>query len=132
MHRGTGEMYEFTLLRSGTKFKCLAIEFDINDTYEKWARLYNNHILPKKEPQPDFVYKYDVKKIDWATMPKTKIYKARNNHAVIGDWEVLYSPYKMLYVQAQKTALGYSDSEIETIKNLTAGYSSKKQLSLTK
>lgn len=124
MDRGTGEMYEFTLTReSGLKFKCMNIEFDLTDTYKRWAELYKNNIIPRIEPRSEFRYKYPVQEI--AKASKTDISKARTNSAVYGDWQVKYSPYKNLIIQREGCGLGYSDDEIQAIKELTKGYSSK-------
>lgn len=133
MDRGTGEMFEFTLLRtSGLKFKCLNVEFDLNDTYKRWARLYNNNIIPKIEPSPFECgkYKEDIDKIKWDKVSKSDIMKARNGHKVIGSdpanqWKILYSPYKELLLEKQGVKAGYTDAEIQQIKLLTKGYSTR-------
>jgi len=123
MDRGTGEMYEFTLVREGNNFKCLTIEFDITDTYKRWARLYKNNILPMIEPKSEYVYKYPIEQIKTAS--KATISAARTNKAVHGDWQIKYSPYKDLLIEREGCGLGYSDEELRQIKELTKGYSSK-------
>lgn len=128
MDRGTGEMYEFVLDRdkeNPTKFKCLNVEFDLDDTYKKWSRLYRNNILKRIEPKPQIQYKIPVEQIDWSSVSKAQISKARNNRAVIGDWQVKYSPYKERYLEIEKTIAGYTNEELEYIKEQTAGYSTK-------
>ena len=128
MDRGTGEMFEFVLLRDGTVFKCMNVEFDIADTYKRWARLYKNNIVPKIEPKSEYRYKIPIEEIDWTSVSKSEISKARNNHKVIGDhpWAINYSPYKDLIIQREGTHAGYSEEELKLIKELTAGYTSKK------
>ena len=127
IERGTGEMFEFTLEKgAGLQFKCMNVEFDLTDTYQKWSRLYHDHIIPKIEPTPEHKYKYDIASMDWNKVSKADISKARNGHKVIGDWQVLYSPYKNLIIEREGTHLGYNDKEMELIKSLTKGYSSKK------
>ena len=123
MDRGVGEIYEFTLTREGTKFKCMSVEFDITDTYKRFARLYNNNIVPKIEPKSEYVYKYLLEEIVNAS--NSVISAARTNKAVYGDWQVKYSPYKDLIIEREGCGLGYSDEEITKIKELTKGYSSK-------
>lgn len=124
IHRGTGEMFEFTLLHlEGTRYKCLDVEFDLDDTFKRWARLYKNNIVPKIEPKSEFRYKIPVEEVDWKSLSKSEISKARNNRKVIGDsWQVQYSPYKNLIIKKEGTCLGYNDEELEKIKEITTGF----------
>lgn len=128
MERGTGEMFEFLLERNGTKFKCLDIEFDLTETYKRWAKLYNENIVPKVEPKSEYRYKIPVKEIDWKTISKTDISKARNNQKVIGDhpWAIQYSAYKDLIIQKEGTTPGYTEDEVKIILDLTKGYTAWK------
>lgn len=127
VHRGTGELFEFVLERQeGLKFKCLDVEFDLEDTYRRWSQLYYENILPNIEPSSEFRYKIPVGKIDWSKVSKTDIMKARNNQKVIGDgWQVNYSPYKNLIIEREGSCLGYTDLELEIIRRETKGYSKK-------
>jgi hypothetical protein len=127
LDRGTGEMYEFDLRRepNSLRFKSMAVEFDLNDTYNRWAKLYKNHVAPKIEPPSEYKYKKPLHAIDWSKVSRSDISKARNNHKVIGDWEALYSPYKSLIIEREGTTLGYSLEELEQIKRLTTGYSKR-------
>jgi hypothetical protein len=113
---------------SDLKFKCINIEFDLNDTYKRWAKLFNENIKPRIEPQSEYRYKIPVEELDWKALSKSEITKARNNHKVIGDhpWAVNYSPYKDLIIQRERTTSGYNLAELTKIRELTAGYSSKK------
>lgn len=124
IHRGTGEMFEFTLIRTGeTTFKCMSIEFDLEDIFKRWARLYKNNIVPKVEPKSEFRYKIPVEEIDFTKISKSDISKARNNHKVIGDsWQVAYSPYKDLIIEREGTIVGYTNEELEKIKEATQGF----------
>lgn len=124
--RGTGQMYEFKLERSGNVFTCNNIQFDITDTYKKWARLYNNNILKDIEPKSEYRYKYDIDTLDWSKVSKADISKARNGHKVIGDWQILYSGYKNLIIEREGTTLGYSPEELEKIKEKTKGFTTWK------
>lgn len=136
LDRGTGGMYEFTLIREPEtlKFKCMTVEFDLNDTYKKWALFHKEHIEKEIEPSP-FIdagkYKEDISLIDWSKVSKADIGAARNGYKVIGEnrgehWKILYSPYKDLWIEKQGQKLGYSEAELETIRAATKGYSSKK------
>jgi hypothetical protein len=135
MDRGSGAMYEFTLLREGdTRFKCMNIEFDLKDTYTKWRTFYDNHILRNAEPDPFEcgLYKADVETLDWTKVSKSNISAARTGKKVIGSdmenhWKILYSPYKTLWIQKMGQTLGYTDVEIKRIKELTKNYSSNKK-----
>lgn len=149
LERGTGQMYDFILRRKeGLLFECVSYDskdqygkhpittsFDLTDDYKRFASIYKNYILPKKEPSSDYTYKYNIASVNWTTLPASKISKARNGQAVVGDWQVIYSPYKDLIVAKEalklgKTLeeyLGYSDEELARICELTKGYTSKKK-----
>lgn len=110
----------------GGKYKCGNTVVDIESEVSRLIGIYKDYVVPNKVPPLDqYKYKYDIEKIDWKTISNDKISKARNNKAVLGDWEVLYSPYKNKIVELQSECLGYSQGEIDRIKELTAGYSSK-------
>lgn len=59
-------------------------------------------------------------------MSKGDISKARNGHKVLGDWQILYSPWKDLIIKRQGAELGYNAEEITKIKQLTEGYTTWK------
>ena len=123
MERGNGAMYEFTLTRTGdNQFTCGNIGFNSNDTYKRWADLYTAHILPKVEPEPDFLYKLPANKIDWSQVSKTDVKKARANNKVIGEhpWAIQYSGYKDLILQRQGVEPGYTLEELLEIKKYSA------------
>lgn len=127
VERGTGAVYQFVLecVDNGI-YRCNGITFSIEDIYKRWANLYNNNVLLHIEPKPEYRYKYDVSTLDWSKVNKSDISKARNGHKVIGDWQVLYSPYKDLIIERESTQLGYTLEEIAIIREKTKGYSAKK------
>lgn len=135
LDRGTGEIYEFGLLRDSVntlEFRCGSIEFDLNDTYKRWAKLYTENIVPKIEPDANEngLYKMPIDQIDWSRLSNTDISKARNNQKIIpsdkaNGWKINYSPYMDLILQRQGTQRGYTDEELKQIKSATTGYSSK-------
>lgn len=130
--RGTGQMFEFTLIREGqSKYKCMNVDFDLKELYDRWHEFYINNIKPSIEPKPDYRYKIPVEEIDWGKVSKTDISKARTGKKVIGDhpWAVQYSVYKDLIIEKEGCGLGYSDSEIAKIKELTKGYLKKEERS---
>jgi len=121
-----GEHFQFILHQTDEgKFTCNEQSFDLTEEFERWKELYENNILPGVEPPSDYVYKYDIETMDWTKVPKSNISKARNGHKVIGDWQVPYSPYKELIIEREGTTEGYSLEELERIKEITAGYTSK-------
>lgn len=121
-----GEFYQFQLVQYAPgKFRCNDIEFDLIEEFDRWVKIYNENVLPKKEPVCEYRYKYPIEEIDWSKISKADITKARNGHKVIGDWQVLYSPYKKLIIEREGTKEGYSAEEMALIKELTKGYSSK-------
>lgn len=128
LHRGTGEMYEFILDRHDTIFTCRDIKFDIKDTYKRWAKLYQENILPHIEPKSEYRYKKPLVEINWRKLSKTDIQKARNNQKVIGDhpWAIQYSPFKQLVLQREGVEAGYNELELKVIEELTKGYTTWK------
>jgi len=103
-------------------YQCGTVTVDLDKHYNKLAKLYNENIVKDIEPEPDIIYKYDVKEIDWKTISKNEISKARNGHKVIGDWQVLYSPYKNRIIEKQGETLGYTNDELSYILEQTSGY----------
>jgi len=131
VNQGTGEKFEYELYQNGKNkhhFICPdnSVEINLEETFKKWENIWIKNILPKKEPKIDFIYKYDIKKIDWDNLPASVISKARNNKAVVGDWQIKYSDYKNLIISKQKTTSGYTPEELKIIRELTTGYSTKK------
>jgi len=116
--RGTGKTYQFPLFRNEVAYACNLIKFNIQDVYKRWARLYKFNILPKIEPKSEFRYKYPLEEIDWSKVSKSQLTKALNNQAILGDWQVKYSNWKDLILKQEGSTLGYSDEEIEKIKEL--------------
>lgn len=106
------------------KYKCKDTEVDIGAEYKKWAKLYTGNIEKDIVPQPtEYIYKRDVNEIDWSKVSKTAISKARNGHAVVGDWQITFSPWKNKIIEMQGSTLGYTDEEIAIIKEKTKGFS---------
>lgn len=139
INRGNGHIFQFDLLRSGTKFSYVVrrdengrvVEteelFDLADTFQRWSDIYKNYILKDIEPKSEYRYKIPLSEIDWNKVSNADISKARTNKKVIGDgWQVAYSSYKDLILKQEGSELGYSDEELAIIKAETAGYSSIK------
>jgi hypothetical protein len=117
------DVYQFPLVKIGDIFKCGDIEFNLEkDVYARWKMIWDTYIVPDIEPVSEYRYKYDVKTIDWKRLPASRIANARNNKAVIGDWQILYSSYKDLLIQKEGTEPGYDENELEYIKKCTSGY----------
>ena len=126
------DMYQFKVevikQGDGSKvFRCNEVEFDIWEVYKRWANIYNTYIEPKIEPPSEFRYKFPIEEIDWTKLSTKQISDARNNHSVIGNWEVKYSSYKDLIIEREGTELGYTDAELKRINEITKGYTSKKK-----
>lgn len=124
--RGTGQMYEFDLIRQdGLTFQCNDIQFNLDDTYKKWEIFYRDHVLTKTEPPIEHRYKIPVKEVNWKAMKSSDITKARTNKRVVGDhpWAIQYSSYKDLIIERQGETQGYTSDELVQIKQLTAGFS---------
>jgi len=108
------------------QYRCGSVEVNVHTELDKWRKLFYNNFLKDVEPDVNqFMYKIPIEEVDWTSLSKDKISKARNNKAVIGDWQVTYSDWKDLIIEKQGATLGYTDDEIARIKVLTKGYSAK-------
>lgn len=108
------------------KYKCKDTEVDLDAEYKRWAKLYFENIEKDITPEAtEYLYKYDINTLDWDKVSKTSISKARNGHAVVGDWQITFSPWKDRIIKAQGSTLGYTEDEIKIIKEKTAGYSAR-------
>lgn len=104
--------------------RCNNVSVDLNAEYKRWASVYEAF---KNEEPPniwEYRYKYPIQEIDWKKISKGRISKARTGKAVIGDWQVQYSPWKNKIVEMQGDTLGYSDKEMAEIIALTKNYTS--------
>lgn len=107
-------------------YQCGKTRIELNKEYERWAKLYEDYILIPRLPDIwEKRYKYPLKDIDWTKVSIGDISKARNGHKVLGDWEVLYSPWKNRIIELQGETVGYTPEELEFIREKTKGYSSK-------
>lgn len=107
----------------GGKYKCGNTVVDIGSEIKRLVKLYKENVVPRIMPDIwQYRYKRPVDEIDWSKESKDKISKARNNKAVIGDWEVQYSGWKDKIVELQGDCLGYSLEELEKIKEKTKNY----------
>lgn len=102
------------------------VTVDLNQEYSRWLNI-KNHVDNKQMPDIyEAVYKYDIETLDWTTISKDKISKARNNKAVVGDWQIIYSNYKDKIIELQGAELGYTNEELFKINELTSGYTTWK------
>ena len=107
------------------KYKCGKMEVDLDKIYKRWSGFYQNNVLKDIEPEFEDIYKLPVEEIDWKEVSKGDISKARNGHKVVGSgesWRITYSDWKDLIVEKQGAELGYSQKEMDRIKELTVGY----------
>lgn len=108
--------------------KCGNVEVNLTAEYKRWAKLWEENIQPKVMPDIfEYRYKYPLEEINWRELPASKISKARNGNAVIGDWQILYSPWKDKIIEMQGDHLGYNDEELAYIKEVTQGYTTWKK-----
>lgn len=116
--------YLFECHRIGDKkYKCGNTTVDLDKEYKRWSKLYNDNIVKSRLPDVfEYVYKIPVEKVDWRSLSANVISKARNNRAVVGDWQVQYSPWKDRIIELQGSTLGYTESELEIIKEKTKGF----------
>jgi len=113
----------------GGKYQCGNTIVDLAAEYKRWAKIWNENVVPSVEPKVEVRYKVPVQDIKIADYSTTDISKARNGAKVLGDkdsWVITYSPYKALILAQQGVQEGYTDEELGIIKTVTAGYSAKK------
>lgn len=104
-------------------YKAGRVTVDMNKEWQRWGDLYKNFIEPKIMPDIwQYRYKYDVFTLDWKAQSASAISKARNNHAVIGDWQISWSPWKNKIIELQGTVTGYTAEELAFIQEATKGY----------
>lgn len=105
-------------------YKCGNVVVDLYKEWDRWVQLKKE--LDNFTLNPNYIwehrYKYPIEEIDWKLTSNDKISKARNNHAVIGDWEILYSSWKNRIIDLQDDSLGYTQEEINKILLMTDGY----------
>lgn len=107
------------------KYRCGKTEVDLDKEYKRWARLYEHNVTKDVVPSPfEYRYKIPVEEVDWESLSKTDIAKARNDKKVIGDhpYFLTYSNWKDLIIKMQGSELGYTREELEHIKEATKGY----------
>lgn len=115
------------------KYKCGEVVVDVYEQYRHWAKLYRENIVPNVMPDLfQYVYKKDVNEIDWTKVPVSKISLARNNKAVIGDYQLSYSDWKDKIIHLQGATPGYTNAELEIILEKTKGYTTWKKNKTTK
>lgn len=108
------------------KYQCKNVIIDLDRCYKRWSNLYKNNIEKDVQPDPnEIIYKIPVDEIDWKTVSKGDISKARNGHKVIGgknSWRIAYSNWKDKIIGLQDAEIGYSPEELEIIREKTQGY----------
>jgi len=111
---------------SESHVRCMNTVVDVYSEYERWERLLNEHILPKKMPDIwQYRYKHPIQEINWYELTTSTISKARTGKAVIGDFQVQYSDWKDLIIKLQGETPGYTSEELSLIRELTEGYTTK-------
>jgi hypothetical protein len=104
-------------------YQCGDTIVNVASEYKRWSNLKTNNIDKRLMPDVyEYRYKTPLESIDWQTVSSAAISKARNNQAVIGDWQIQYSDYKDLIIELQGEHLGYDEEEIKFIKDKTQGY----------
>ena len=103
------------------KYRCGTVEVDIYAEYKRWAKLWNENIVPKTMPDAfQYIYKPDIEKIDWKKVLLAKRRAAVNDGVVVGsDWHITYSPWADKIVRLQgHSQRGYTDAEKARIKEI--------------
>lgn len=98
-------------------YRCGKIEIDISKEYKRWAKIWNENIVPKKLPDIwEYTYKPKIDSIDWTKVPLAKRRNAVINGVVVGSaWQITYSPYCNRIVELQGETRGYTDEEKKVI-----------------
>lgn len=117
--------FMFECKRNGDVYTCGATSINLKEEYKRWAKIFVENIKNKIIPEIPCRYKIPVDEIDWKTVSKGDISKARNGRKVIGDpesWQIQYSPWKYKILELQGVSPGYSEEEITKINEATKGY----------
>lgn len=114
--------FECVSLGGGT-YQCGNVVVNVYAEYKRWATLYSENISKGVMPDPkQYIYKYDVREIDWKSLPASKIAAARKGRSVIGDWQITFSDWKDKIIELQGQVPGYTNEELEIILEKTKGY----------
>lgn len=111
-------------------YQCGDTVVDVMKEYERWSEIWKKYQSGEEPNWKEQTYKIPIDSINWTNMSVTAIGDVRNGRKVIGSensWQIAYSPYKNLIVEKQGATLGYSQEELNIIKEKTAGFSSKKK-----
>lgn len=117
-------MFECKKVGDG-EYLCGSTRVNIKNEYKRWSQVYNDYIKEGKRPEISCRYKIPVEEVDWSTVSKGDISKARNNAKVIGDegsWKIQYSNWKDKILEIQGATLGYDQRELDIIREKTKGY----------
>ena len=114
----------------GRRFQCGQVIVDLDKEYQRWAEI-KKHVENDIEPDPfEFGrYKLSPKEVDWSSLSVATISAVRAGKKVIGDpeaWRILYSPWKDEIIKRQGVRPGYSEEELAEIREITKGFSTKK------
>jgi len=88
--------------------------FDLQDEYDRWRALMENHIIPLREPPLDYSYKAELTKelLDYYAGKDgkfTEIRRAIKGQRVLSDhrWRPQYSNYKDLWIEREMKQKGF-------------------------
>ena len=113
----------FKCKRTTSSFICGNTIFALDKELARWKKLYEENVITKIEPDIwEYKYKYPIEEIDWTKISANKISSARNNRAVVGDYQITYSSWRDLWVKKQGEHLGYNAEELIKINEMTSGY----------
>lgn len=80
-------------------------------------KVLDEYVAKKELPPAEHFYKYPLTPEFLASVSDTNLKRAIEGQKVLGDWQISYSRYKDLHIKAEGATMGYTDAEIEMLKD---------------
>jgi len=120
--RDNGALFESWITHKGNGvYECKGYEFNLYAEYERWGRLYTNHILTKIDPPLDYEYRPAITDdllgtfVDGeASQPFDKIKKAIKGERILSDhrWRPQYCSWKDLWIERECKEKGITKEQL--------------------
>lgn len=111
----TNEIECYRVTKTGGYKSNVSYKFSLDYVFKKWE--YVLTCLEKnEEPKPEYRYKYPLDPDYLETLSDTNIKNALKGDKILGDWQVVYSPYKNKILQVDNCETSYTENEIKTLE----------------
>jgi hypothetical protein len=116
-NRANGNIFSSNIVGFGDGvYECKGYRFNLHDEYKRWRKIMEENIIPRKEPDLEYLYRPDVTKKLLDQYAEDKIKKAIKGERVLCDhnWRYQYSSFKDRVIQKEADMKGVSISELCT------------------